>query len=112
MTQGEFGERIRNLRKVKKLSQSKFAELCGIEPSHINNIEHGRRNVQLDTISALARGLEISESELLMPAEPVLPEQDPELNLILAEVRGLSPQGKREIAAMIRNAKKFAKAEK
>ncbi|MBM4422449.1 MAG: helix-turn-helix transcriptional regulator [Chloroflexi bacterium] len=59
-----FGQRIRELRKERGLSQESLAELCGLDRTYISGIERGLRNVALRNIDALAQGLGVSISEL------------------------------------------------
>lgn len=61
----EFGDRVRGLREQAELSTNKFAMMVGLSKSFVIQIEHGRRNVSLDTIERIAHGLGISPSELL-----------------------------------------------
>ncbi len=60
-----FGNRVRELRKVKGLSQEAFASLCGLDRTYISGIERGVRNVSLVNISLIAESLGISLSELM-----------------------------------------------
>jgi transcriptional regulator with XRE-family HTH domain len=60
-----FGERLRNLRKQRGLSQEEFAELTHLHRTYIGGIERGERNVALVNIFQLARALEITPSQLL-----------------------------------------------
>ena len=60
-----FGNRVRELRKAKGLSQETFASLCGLDRTYISGIERGVRNVSLANISLLAESLGISLSELM-----------------------------------------------
>ena len=45
----ELGLRIRNYRKQKKLSQEQLAEMCGLHPTYIGQVERGEKNLQLIT---------------------------------------------------------------
>lgn len=60
-----FGQRVRELRAAKGLSQEAFAALCGLDRTYISGIERGVRNLSLINIHALAKALEISVSELM-----------------------------------------------
>lgn len=60
-----FGNRIRFLRKEKKYTMEKLAELAGIDYRQLSYIEHGRFNITLSTIAALSKALQLSVSELL-----------------------------------------------
>jgi transcriptional regulator with XRE-family HTH domain len=62
---GRFGQRVRDLRKARSLSQEDFAGECGLDRTYISGIERGRRNVSLINIALIARTLGISVSELL-----------------------------------------------
>ena len=57
-------KRVRQLRKDAGLSQEAFADECGLDRTYIGGIERGERNVALRNISAIARTLGISLSEL------------------------------------------------
>ncbi len=59
-----FGQRVRELRKAKDLSQEAFAAACGLDRTYISGIERGRRNVSLRNIEVIAKALGISISEL------------------------------------------------
>ena len=61
----KFGNRIRELRKAKGLSQETFAGLCGLDRTYISGIERGVRNISLMNLFVLAKALEISVSELM-----------------------------------------------
>ena len=58
-----FGKRIKSLRKEKKLTQSELAGKAELEKTAIQRIERGY-NSTLKTINKLAKGFEVSLSEL------------------------------------------------
>ena len=58
-----FGQRVRELRKAKGLSQEAFAAACGLDRTYISGIERGVRNVSLRNIEVIATALGISISE-------------------------------------------------
>ena len=60
-----FGNKIRELRKARGLSQEAFASLCDLDRTYISGIERGVRNISLANISLLAEALGISRSELM-----------------------------------------------
>ncbi|REG94310.1 helix-turn-helix domain-containing protein [Algoriphagus antarcticus] len=55
----EFGKRLNQLRKDRKMSQEKLAELSELNRPYISAIEQGKRNVSLEVISKLAQALDI-----------------------------------------------------
>lgn len=59
-----FGQRVREMRKAKGLSQEAFAVECGLDRTYISGIERGRRNVSLRNIELIAKALGISISDL------------------------------------------------
>lgn len=65
----EFGDRVRALRERAGLSTNKFALMVGLSKSFIIQIEHGRRNISLDTIERIAAGLNMTVSELFEGVE-------------------------------------------
>ncbi len=61
----KIGEKIRLLRKEKGLTQEKLAEMAKIDPKSIIDIENGKRNPTLKTITKIAAALKTSISNLL-----------------------------------------------
>ena len=59
-----FGERVRQLRNEKELSQESFAYHCGLDSTYISGIERGLRNVSLRNIAIIAIALDVEISEL------------------------------------------------
>ena len=55
----EFGKRLNQLRKEKKMSQETLAELSELNRPYISAIERGKRNVSIEVIEKLAQALEI-----------------------------------------------------
>ena len=60
-----FGRRVRQLRKAKGVSQEAFAHEIQIDRSYFGSIERGERNVSLDNICLIAKGLGVAPAELL-----------------------------------------------
>lgn len=61
-----FGERLRDLRQERGWgSQEAFAHHVELDRTYISGLERGRRNPTLDVIVKLARGLDVTPSELL-----------------------------------------------
>lgn len=60
-----LGQRIRELRKARGLSQEAFAAECGLDRTYIGGIERGERNVAVRNLAVIAKGLGLSMSELL-----------------------------------------------
>lgn len=60
----KFGQRIRELRKARNLSQEQLAEMTGFHRNYIGMIERGERNPALVNIEIFANTFEMSLSEL------------------------------------------------
>lgn len=59
-----LGQRIRNYRTAKSLSQEKLAELSGCHPTYIGQIERGEKNATMESIEKIAAALNVSLSKL------------------------------------------------
>lgn len=60
-----FGFKVREQRKLKKLSQERLALLCNIDRSYMGRIERGEVNITLEKIYDIAYSLDIDVKELL-----------------------------------------------
>jgi transcriptional regulator with XRE-family HTH domain len=60
----QFGQRLREIRKRKKLTLQKLEAVTGISNSKISKIENGMINVEFQTIARLADALEVEMMEL------------------------------------------------
>ena len=59
-----IGQRIRNYRTQKGLSQEKLAEFAGCHPTYIGQLERGEKNATLESVEKIASAMDISLSEL------------------------------------------------
>lgn len=60
-----LAKNIKDLRLSKQLSQEELADICGLHRTYISDIERGNRNVSIDNIEKIAKGLNIDPSVLL-----------------------------------------------
>ncbi|ELA4928382.1 helix-turn-helix transcriptional regulator [Vibrio vulnificus] len=60
-----FGERVKNLRVERGMSQERLAESSGLHRTYVGSLERGQRNVSYLNILKIAAALEISTSVLL-----------------------------------------------
>ena len=63
--QKKIGNRIRELRAKRGLSQEAFADLCEIHRGHMGQIERGEKDVAISTLAKVSNGLEMTVSALL-----------------------------------------------
>ena len=61
-----FGTNLKRYRTSKKLSQEKFAELCGLHRTYISDVECFRRSISLENIQKIANALEIETYKLFL----------------------------------------------
>ena len=59
----KFGERLRQLRKAKELSQETLALICDLDRTYIGGVERGERNISLINIYKIADALGVSARE-------------------------------------------------
>ncbi len=74
----KFGEVIRDLRKQRRLSQEKLAELANLHDRHISFIERGLRKPSIVIVFQLAKALDIKASELIMMVEKRISQSEEE----------------------------------
>ena len=60
-----FGQRVREIRAEKELSQEKLGFLSGLDRTYISGVERGVRNVSLVNIAKIAKSLDVSPADLL-----------------------------------------------
>ena len=85
------GQRIRNYRTQKGLSQEKLAELSGCHPTYIGQLERGEKNATLESIERIAAALGISLSKLFekLGGQDNDPPNVPQLNAVAHIVNNL-----------------------
>ena len=64
-----LGSRIRELRLKKGFSQESFADHCGLHRTYMGGIERGERNLTVQTVLTVSRGLDLTMSELFSGIE-------------------------------------------
>ena len=60
----KLGDNLKRIRTDKGLSQADIAKSLGVSRGFVSNIENGKRNPTLSTISRLAEALNVSTEEL------------------------------------------------
>lgn len=60
-----LGENLKEIRMSKNITQSELAEKLSADKSFVSNIENGKTNPTLSTITSLAKALGVSTNELL-----------------------------------------------
>jgi len=60
----KLGNRIRQLRHEKNISQEELADKCSLHRTYIGGIERGERNPSLDNLEKISKALEVELFEL------------------------------------------------
>lgn len=63
--QKKFGDKLRELRKQRGLSQEDLALKSGLHRTYISDIERGSRNLSLKNIEKIAKALGLATKSLL-----------------------------------------------
>lgn len=58
------GSNIKEMRKLKKLTQEELAEKCGLQTSYLAGVERGDRNITIQTLEKIIEGLEEAPSNI------------------------------------------------
>ena len=61
----EIGGRIKTQRKAMQISQEILAELVGVSPHYIYEIERGLKSMSIDTLANISKALNISTDYIL-----------------------------------------------
>jgi transcriptional regulator with XRE-family HTH domain len=61
----KLGENLKRIRTKKNITQTELAKTLGVDKSFVSNIENGKTNPTLSTITNLAQTLGVSTNELL-----------------------------------------------
>ena len=62
---GSFGDKIRAMRKARKLSVNKLAEISGVNPGTLSRLERGLQKPTFPNIKKLSKGLNVSPGILM-----------------------------------------------
>lgn len=60
-----LGANLKRIRMKKEITQVEIAKTLGVNRSFVSNIENGKTNPTLSTITSLAKALGVSADELL-----------------------------------------------
>lgn len=86
-----IGDRIRQLRKEKGLSQEKLGYESELHCTHIGSIERGQKNWSIDTLIKVAKGLKVEVADLfnfpMPPADAIKMKKS-----LIEGINGSSPE--------------------
>ena len=61
----KLGKNLKRIRTEKGITQGDIVRILGVSRSFVSNIENGKTNPTLSTISKIANALDVSSDELL-----------------------------------------------
>ena len=61
----QIGDKVRELRTDRKLTQAQLADSCGLHRTFIGSVERGERNVAVLSLRRIAKALRVSVSFLV-----------------------------------------------
>ena len=61
----KLGDNFKRIRIKKDITQIEIARRLGVDRSFVSNIENGKNNPTLSTITSLAKALDVPSTELL-----------------------------------------------
>ena len=74
MNLSKVGETIKFLRlKNTALSQEDFAKSIGLERTYMSRVESGKKNITLETLDIICKGLGITITEFFLTYDEMLP---------------------------------------
>ncbi|XID90457.1 helix-turn-helix domain-containing protein [Paenibacillaceae bacterium WGS1546] len=82
-----LGERIRYIRKERGLSQEQLGEKAGLSEKYIGQVERGEKNLTIDSLYKISRGLSLALEELFRSLDPTDREDDLERLLSMLDKR-------------------------
>ncbi len=100
----EIGSRIQKYRNKKQMTQEELSELIGTSQKYISRIEMGYHNIKLETISAIAKALDISIDLLVYGSDLT---NDATYRIILSELQDMTPKQLEMLRENISTIKKY-----
>ena len=99
-----IGDRIRQLRKERKLSQEELGYKSDLHYTHIGAIERAEKNWSINTLIKVAVGLNVTVNDLL--ALPSKPEDIKSMKkTIIVEINESSPEALKIFSDMVKGVK-------
>lgn len=108
LTEKELGERLKNIREVRRISQFRLGEMVECGQGHIGKLEKGEHYPKLPTLYRISEALNISVSDILAESPPakkgmLSPEEIGENIKKWSALRGMSIKGLAEKAGLSRS---------
>ena len=96
------GQKIRQIRKSRRLTQADLAARIGVTQSDLSRMENGEYKVGLDTLFKILQVFELSMSHFFEePSEPTAPRETPGAAAPFEDWAALPEDSRREVAEFI-----------
>jgi transcriptional regulator with XRE-family HTH domain len=96
-----IGERIRNFRKEKGLSQEELANMANLHATYIGQLERGEKNATLESIEKVTNALEVSLEDLFRSIRPKPNAQEYTLSQIVTRLQTRSIEDQKTILKLL-----------
>lgn len=90
-----LGERIKNIRKTRGLTQGQLSTKANISRSYLADVERDRYNPSVDTLTTIAKALNVNPSTLLNP------ESEEQNTDVMSAPEWATPKDKRDFKKML-----------
>lgn len=97
----KIGERIREFRVLRSMSQEALAFASEINPTYLGRLERGEKCPTVDTLYKISQGLKLPLHELLDISASLDPTQNEALHRIQAAMEGLSEAEAVQVAEIV-----------
>ena len=98
----QFGQRVKDLRKLCGYSQEKFAEKIEVSPTTVTAIETGRNFVTYATLKNICTVLNVKPRELFDFDVTDNRDKDPQLHQIIARAKNLTPAQQKQVIEILK----------
>ena len=94
-----LGNRIRNARKQRNMTQEQLGEACDLSTAHIGHIERGTRSLSIESLVTIASVLGVSTDYLLMDFTQIT---DVRITALLNSIKGADRQKTEKLYSVIK----------
>lgn len=98
----QLGQRIRELRNERHMSQEELSFKAGISPAHLGQIERALKNPTIDTVSKIAAALGVPVSTLFTEDSVSVPLQNTTVEKINAQLLSMNEDEQKDVLRIIR----------
>ena len=97
-----LGERLRNLRQSRGMSQEQVAHIADITPAYLGQVERGTKNITVHTLEKVCTALNITLADFFSTAKERDRSIDEVSNQILHQLHDKSKSEKQAILKMVK----------